>query len=115
ADFYNTGTKSWKTILLFQTGTGSMNELSTTPAVYAIDITKPNAPRVLWEYSVADVTSRSTYELGVGLTLSAGPVDISGTTKNLVFAETNNGGTGGAAAVVTALNLEDGTLVWQKG
>src|SRR5262245_22606385 len=45
ADFYNTGTKVWKTVLIFQMGSGSMNKLETTPAVYALDITKPNAPR----------------------------------------------------------------------
>jgi len=113
-DFYNTNTKVWRTVLIFQMGSGSMNNLATTPAVYAIDITKPNQPRVLWEYSVSTVTSRSEYELGVGLTVTAGAVDMGGNVTNyLVFAQTNNGGTAGAASVTTAINLENGAKVWQ--
>jgi hypothetical protein len=111
-DWANTGEKAWKTVLTFHTGSGEpASSIDARPAVYALDITDPTAPSVLWEY--ATPTTRGTYELGVGLTLSAGTVTITGSDANVVIAETNNGGTGGNGVVVTALKAETGTALWQ--
>jgi hypothetical protein len=114
-DFDNNGTNAWTTILIFHTGTGRMTNVNVVPAVYAIDITTPNAPKVLWEYSVTDVGNRQTYDMGIGLNTVAGTVSVSGTNKTVAFMQTNNGGTGGASSVLTAINVEDGTEIWQKG
>lgn len=65
---------------------------------------------------MSSVTSRGTYELGVGLGLAAGPITISGATKYAAFAQTNNLGTlTSVGSVVTAINIEDGTRIWQQG
>lgn len=114
-DFDNNGTSAWHTILLFSTGTGRMTANNVVPAVYAIDVTTPNSPKVLWEYAVTDVSNRNTYEMGVALNLSAGMVSISGTNTTVVFVQSNNGGTGGAASVITAINVETGAKIWQVG
>ncbi|HEX5063235.1 MAG TPA: hypothetical protein VFV99_27855 [Kofleriaceae bacterium] len=114
-DFDNNGSNAWHTILIFHTGTGRMTANNVVPAVYAIDVTAPNNPRVLWEYTVTAVGSRSTYELGVGLNLTAGTVTISGVKKTVAYVQTQNGGTGGAASVLTAIDVETGAKIWQKG
>ena len=114
-DFDNNGTSAWHTILMFTTGTGRMTANNVVPALYAIDVTTPNSPRVLWEYSVTNVSSRGTYEMGVGLNLAAGTVSISSVNTTVAFVQTNNGGTGGAASVITAINVETGTKLWQFG
>ena len=105
------GTKSWHTILEFQTGFG----VGTTPAAYAIDIPDPASPSVLWEVT-APSTSPGTLDFGTGLTTTEGPVLVNGVTKNLAVFETNNGGTTSATAagvVTTAIDSETGNKVWQ--
>jgi hypothetical protein len=115
-DFDNNGTDAWHTILVFHTGTGRMTANNVVPAVYAIDITTPNAPNVLWEYSVTNVGARQAYDMGVGLNIVSGTVQFAPTDNRVVaFMQTNNGGTGGAASVITAINIEDGTEIWQFG
>jgi hypothetical protein len=119
-DFYNTGTPSFKTILTFHTGPGDVPVplipsliAGQTPAVYAIDITDPYVPRVLWEYTVPTPLTPRPYELGQGLFLDMGNVTMpSGLLHPITFAETNNGGTGGAAAVVTAIDTVTGAEMW---
>ena len=114
-DFLGTGEKSWRTILMFQTGFGDTTSSDRLPAVYALDVSDPTNPSVIWEYSLANPAVRGTYELGQGLDLSAGHVQIGATTEWVVFAQTNNGGTGGSANVVTAINMETGAPIWQQG
>jgi hypothetical protein len=114
-DFFGTGKRSWHTILTFQTGSGDMTSAGRTPAVYALDVTDPASPVVLWEHTVANVANRGAYELGVGLTLAAGPTVVGNTTKQVTFAQTNNGGTAGAGSVVTAIDTETGQKLWQTG
>jgi len=111
-DFNGDGLREWRTILMFQTGMGDPTDQARLPAVYALDITNPTAPVVLWEYSLGVPTSRTNYELGAGLTLGAGVTMVSGRRRELVFAQTNNGGTGGAGSVITAIDLETGLEVW---
>jgi hypothetical protein len=111
-DWSNTGEKTWKTVLTFHVGTNEISSsLDVRPAVYALDITDPTAPSVLWEY--ATPTSPGSYELGAGLTLAAGNLMISGADTNVVIAQTNNGGTGSNGVVVTALKTETGAKLWQ--
>lgn len=113
-DVYNRTTSTWKTVLIFQTGTGdattSANTNPAAPGVYALDITDPTNPSVMWEYVTP--SSRTAHEIGVGLTVAAGEATISGTKKNVVLAETNNGGTGSNGVVLTAINTDDGTALW---
>jgi hypothetical protein len=108
-------TSVWKTVLLFQTGTGdattSAATYPTTPAVYALDITDPHNPSVLWEYTTP--SSRTSAELGVGLTVTAGSAKCDdGTKKNLAIFETNNGGTGSAGVVTIAIDVDTGKPMW---
>jgi hypothetical protein len=117
-DFNNpaTGIKSWRTILTFQTGyensavTGALH-----PATYAIDVTDPAKPVLLWEYVRPGTSSADGFDLGVGLAMHAGPTLKNGTVQNLAVAVTNNRGTGGNGVVASALSLETGTLVWKFG
>ncbi|HTR55898.1 MAG TPA: hypothetical protein VMJ10_34720 [Kofleriaceae bacterium] len=115
-DFYNTGSPSYRTILTFQTGGGTPGTAGQTPAVYALDITDPTAPHVLWEYTTPAV--RGNYELGIGMRLAAGSVQNvppSGLNKIVTVAQTNNGGVLGAGDVVTAIDTETGLKLWQVG
>jgi hypothetical protein len=105
-----TGTRSWRTILTIETG----YSLNATPAVYAIDVTDPASPSLLWE--VTAPSSAAAVDLGAGLTLAAGPVQINGVTTNVVVASTNNGGTASAttaAIVAQAIQAETGAKLWQ--
>ncbi len=110
ADFYGTGS-TFKTVLIFQTGGGDPTTAGQTPAVYALDVTNPSAPRVIWEYTTP--ATRTTYELGNGLTVAAGEAIVGTAKQNLVVVQTNNGGTGGAANVITAIDTGTGTRLWQ--
>jgi hypothetical protein len=112
-DFDNNGTNAWHTILIFHTGTGRMTANNVVPAVYAIDVTAPNNPKVLWEYSVTNVGARQTYDMGLGINIVAGTITVSNVNKTVAYVQTNNGGTGGAASVITAINVETGAEMWQ--
>ena len=106
-----TGTKSWRTILTFQTGFG----VGTTPATYAIDVTDPASPSVLWEVT-APGTSPDSIDIGTGLTLSEGPVLINGKTRNITAVQTNNGGSASATTAgvsVAGIDTETGNELWQ--
>ena len=111
-----TGTKSWRTILLFQTGfsrAAVSPAAKAPPAAYAIDVTDPASPVLLWEYSTP--SSPAATDFGTGMRVAAGPVLANGTTKNMVWLETNNGGSSATTApgvVLQALNLETGTSAW---
>ena len=120
-DFAGTGTRSFRTILTFQTGSGDPTSATAAqPAVYALDITNPQAPTVVWEYTIANPGAlRGADTLGVGLTLAAGPISLSGSSRNLLVAVTNDGGTNGAAdatagIVVNGLDMETGSPIWSS-
>ena len=102
-----TGTRSWHTILTFQTGYSTN---ATSAAAYAIDVTNPSSPTVLWEYATPATPAAS--DLGTGLTVAMGPTLINDVTTNLAVLETFNGGTGGAGVFVQALQQENGATVW---
>lgn len=107
-DFVNnpaTGAKSWHTVLVFQTGFGG--------SAYALDVTDPTSPVILWE--AATPSSPGTTELGTGLTVGAGQVRINNRPVNLAVLQTTNGGTGGEGMVAKALSLETGAVQWSFG
>jgi len=97
-------TRSWHTILTFSTG-------GSTPGTYALDVTDPGSPLLLWEYTTP--ASPASQDFGTGLYVALGATHINGQPINLAAAETNNGGTGGAGVVVTAFQLETGSTLWQ--
>ncbi len=105
--------RSFRTILMFQTGTGDAATSGETPSMYALDITDPANPTILWEYTTP--STRGATDFGQGITVSAGRATISGKTKNVAYAQTNNGGTGTSGSVVTALDIETGLQLWQTG
>ena len=108
-------TATWRTVLMFQTSFGDATADGRQPAVFALDVSDPTSPKVLWEHSM-NVSSRGTYDLGVGLGLAAGPVVNGTSTEYWAWAQTSNGGTGSnVSSVVTAINVEDGTEEWQQG
>lgn len=112
-DFTNnpaTGSKSWHTVLTFQTGYSSSSE-GGKPAAYAIDVTNPSKPVLLWEYTTP--SSAAASDFGTGLVSAMGPTLVNGTLTNLAVLQTNNGGTGTAGMVATALQIETGTKQWQ--
>lgn len=115
ADYDQDGDKEWATILVVHTGTGVMTNAKLVPAVYAIDITIPNAPKVLWEYAVVNVGARGSIEMGIGLNVTSGQVTVGTTKTSLAFIQTTNGGVGGAGSVVTALDIATGLVQWQRG
>ncbi len=106
-DFTGSGVKSFRTILTFQTGSGTA-VVGATPAVYALDITDPTNPTVIWEYTAPTVPG--AVELGTGLAMAGGPVQNGGAVVNLAFAETNNGGLAPVTngVVLSAINVETG-------
>lgn len=103
------GTRSWHTILTFQAGSGISNKSAT----YALDVTDPALPVVLWEYTTP--VSPATLDTGAGLTVAAGQTLINGSLKSIAVVETNNGGTGTAGVVTTAIQMETGAKLWQFG
>ena len=113
-DFTRSGTKSFRTLLMFQTGSGDPATAGHMPSVTALDVTNPFDPTIVWEYALPSATTRGAFETGQGLVLSAGPVRFAGLNKTLAFVHTNNGGTGGVGNVVTAIDMETGAAAWRN-
>lgn len=111
-----TGTKSWRTILVFQTGfsrAAVAPAAKAPPAAYAIDVTDPASPVLLWEYSTP--SSPAANDFGTGMRAAVGPVLVNNTTKYMAWLETNNGGSAATTApgvVLQAINLDTGTSAW---
>ncbi|MCB9562608.1 MAG: hypothetical protein H6708_19575 [Kofleriaceae bacterium] len=97
ADVFGTfpGGKGLRTVLVFQTGNTSPS------ATYAIDVTDPTQPDVLWEHTTD----------GPGLGLAMGWVRDNSSIRPLVFLQTNSGTTT-PGMVVQALDADDGDVVW---
>jgi hypothetical protein len=109
-DFTGNGRKEWRTVLTFQLGSGEPGVTGRQPAVYALDVTSPSNPTILWETATPAV--RSDFELGVGVGLAMGPVKVGGATRNYTFVQTNNGGTGEPGIYLAAIDTETGTPAW---
>lgn len=112
-DFAGTGVRSFRTVLMFQTGNGDNTISGQQPSVTALDITDVNDPKILWE--AAGPASPPALAMGKGLIVNGGKVNTTSTFKNVAFIQTNNGGTGGAGDVVTAIDIENGSQLWQTG
>lgn len=110
ADFDNNGTTEWRTVLAFQTGSGTASSSAIAPSVVALDISNPDNPKVLWDVSTP--AARGTTDLGVGLGVAMGSVRISGQVKPAVFVTTNNGGTGTSGMYVQAYHAATGAPLW---
>jgi hypothetical protein len=111
-DFSNnpaTGTKSWHTVLIFQTG----NTNGQGNAAYALDVSDPASPVILWELTAP--ASPGSTEYGTGMTVAAGAAKIGGKQVNLAVLQTTNGGTGGEGMVAKAVALETGAVQWSFG
>jgi len=113
-DFYGTGVRSFRTILMFQTANGNSTINGQQPSVTALDITDVNDPKILWDIA-GPVTGAGTVEMGTGLIVNAGKVNTGASFKSVAFIQTNNGGTGGTGNVVTAVDIETGLELWQTG
>jgi hypothetical protein len=109
-------------VLLIQAGTDP-TVAGATPAIYALDVSDPQQPSLLWEYATWDPgssgapktpTTRPANGLGVGLSLAAGQSKIAATKKNIVIAQTNNGGTGSNGNYVIALDIQTGEKIWDR-
>ena len=114
-DFTGSGQRTFRTILTFQTGSGDPTTAGQTPAVYALDITDPQNPSVVWEYTVATPAARGATDFGAGESLATATALVNGVQTPVVYAETKNGGTGGAGVVVTAIRADTGATLWQFG
>ncbi len=105
--------RSFRTIMLVPSGSGDPGVAGEQPSVTALDITDPFNPTILWEYVTP--TARGVTDFGVAIELTAGLTKASSGNKNLAFVHTNNGGTGTSGSVVSAIDIETGTLLWQTG
>lgn len=110
-DFDGDQRKEWRTILTVQTAAGSTTSTTLQPGMVALDVTDPTDPRVLWARTPP--TSPASVDFGVGLNTAMAPARVSGQMRNLTFAETNNGGTGGAGVYLGAYDTATGQLVWK--
>ncbi len=95
-NFDGTG-KSYRTVLVFQSSPAAA---TATAAVYALDVTFPGAPKILWEHPTN----------GSGLAITMGKIS---TGQLAAFAETNSG-TSTAATEVRAIDVETGLAIWTK-
>src|SRR6185503_7173039 len=68
----------WRTVLTFQTGSGNASDPDRAPAAFALDITDPAAPAVLWERTTP--AARGAVAQGVGLGVAMGHARIAGQT-----------------------------------
>jgi hypothetical protein len=109
-DFSGGGRRTWRTILTFQIGSGQPGLAGFVPGVYALDVTDPAAPTILWE--VVPPSTRGANELGVGAGLAMAPVRTTTGFHNYTFVVTNNGGTGGSGVHVEAIATETGAVGW---
>lgn len=115
---FGASTKSFHTILTFQTGAGTVTVPAQAPAIIAMDVTDPARPKVLWERAAKTGVSAVANDVGVGLAMGGGVVQIAGQNLPLAFAASNNGGANGAGTaglVITALDYETGNTRWQIG
>jgi len=111
-----TGTKSWKTILVFQTGGQGASSNFAKPGAYAIDVTDPASPILLWEYTTPG--NATSLDFGFGLWSAAGVTLVNGAATNLAVFETNNGlsnptTTNNPGVVAVAVYLESGVRAWK--
>ncbi len=87
-DFEKAGRRSLHTILLFSTGSSG--------SVYALDVTNPANPSVVWEYASRDIA---------GTTMATGRVQLMTGPAYFAYVPTKSG--------VVALEMETGRVAWK--
>lgn len=92
------GVTSWRTVLVAATGAGGKS-------VFALDVTNPNSPSLLWEYSRQDGSVDQT-----GLTMSA-PSIVRAANGSWLAVFGNGYDKSSGNVKLTALNLATGALV----
>lgn len=92
--------KSYRTILVFQSAPATTGA---TPATYALDVTFPGAPEILWEHDT----------VGSGLAVTMGKV-VNGSTSNLAAFVQTNLGPSTAGTEVRAIDVETGLAIWSS-
>lgn len=102
--------RRFRSVLTFQTGSGDPGASDLQPSILALDVSDPADPIVLWERSTP--ASRGPVDQGVGLGLAMGPVRAGGQVRNMTFAQTGNGGTGGAGFQLVAVDTATGERLW---
>jgi len=114
-DFNGDGRREFKTVLMFQTADGDAAVAATRPAVYALDVTDPRNPRVLFEYTMDNSPGgRGAFELGRGLVMATGFVQNGAETRLYAFAQTANGGTRSCTAATDCAAPATDTCVSSK-
>jgi hypothetical protein len=96
--------------LTFQTGASAGVLSAEQPGVYALDVTDPARPKILWEQLTP--ASPAAVDLGVGIGLAMAPVKTATELTHYTFVQTNNGGSGGAGTFVAAYVTETGAQAW---
>lgn len=109
-DYDGDGRREWKTVLTFQVGSGQPGVTGFSPAVYALDVSNPASPQILWE--VVPPATRGASEIGVGVSLAMAPTQTATGLRNYTYVVTGNGGTGSAGLHVTAISTESGAVAW---
>ena len=106
-------TRTFRTVMLIPSGSGDPGVVGEQPSVTAIDVTDPFNPTILWEYVTP--AARGITDFGQSIELTTGTVTVGAAQKVLAFVHSNNGGTGLAGSVVTAIDVETGLKFWQTG
>jgi hypothetical protein len=112
ANFDGVAGLEWRTMLVFQVGSGNPADATAAPAVIGIDVTDPFDPKL--EFEIATPSTRGATAFGTGLDLALGPVRIDNQVQPAVFVSTNNGGTGGSGVHVMAYSAIDGRALWAQ-
>lgn len=110
-DYDNDGRREWKTVLTIQVGSGQPGIAGFAPAIYALDVSNPADPKVLWE--VTPPANRGASELGIGTSLAMAPTLTTAGTRNYTYVVSSNGGTGPAGLFVAAIATETGDVAWR--
>ena len=102
-DIYSTAAKQWKTILVSGLNGGGKG-------YYALDISNPNSPKALWEFTVAN-------DANLGLTFGRPVITkmADGAWVVLVTSGYNNTGTGDGQGYLYILDADTGKLIKRMG
>jgi hypothetical protein len=116
-DFDNNTTNEFRTILTFSTANHSHLIPTDAASVYALDITDPTDPRIVWEYTTP--VARGQFELGNALTIAMAkaptsiPVPVPLPGKEMTFVQSNNFGVPALPGnVLTAFDTVTGSVLW---
>lgn|GEM_PF-6257542 len=104
-DFDGDSRAEWRTVMTVHVGSRSGGG-----AVIALDVTKPDAPTVLWDRAASE--SAGAAVLGAGKRTVMGPVVVGREVRFVTVAVGGNAGTGSACTVVEAIDTVTGDPLW---